>query len=82
MLCIKCKQNIDDDSIYCKFCGKKQGKVEKPKELRKPNGYGSVIKLGGRRRKPWAVRMTEADAQGKELRCFAMLSNEAVSFLN
>lgn len=29
-----------------------------------------------------AVRMTEADAQGKELRCFAMLSNEAVSFLN
>jgi len=26
--------------------------------MRNPSGYGSVYKLGGRRRKPWAVRIT------------------------
>lgn len=26
--------------------------------MRNPNGYGAVIKLGGKRRKPWAVRVT------------------------
>lgn len=26
--------------------------------MRLPNGYGSVIKLAGNRRKPWAVRIT------------------------
>ena len=24
MICFKCKQNIDDDSNYCKYCGAKQ----------------------------------------------------------
>lgn len=27
-------------------------------ELKNPNGYGSVFKLSGNRRKPWAVRIT------------------------
>lgn len=27
--------------------------------MRKPNGYGSVYKLSGKRRKPWCVRITE-----------------------
>lgn len=26
--------------------------------LKNPNGYGSIFKLGGKRRKPWAVRLT------------------------
>lgn len=29
-----------------------------PKPLRAPNGYGSVYKLSGRRRKPWVARVT------------------------
>ena len=29
-----------------------------PKPLRPPNGFGSVYKLSGRRRKPWAARIT------------------------
>lgn len=66
MECLKCKQQIDSDSIYCKFCGKKQIKTERAKELRKPNGYGSVIKLSGRRRKPWAVRVTDYIIDGKQ----------------
>lgn len=68
MECLKCKQNIDDDSIYCKYCGKKQIKTEKAKELKKPNGYGSIVKLNGRRRKPWAIRVTENIVDGKQVR--------------
>ncbi|MEG0191077.1 MAG: hypothetical protein RR681_07815 [Lachnospiraceae bacterium] len=26
--------------------------------MKMPNGYGSVIKLSGKRRKPWAVRIS------------------------
>lgn len=66
MQCLKCRQQIDDDSIYCKYCGKKQTKTEKAKELKKPNGYGSVIKLAGRRRKQWAVRVTDSISGGKQ----------------
>ena len=43
------------------------GSVEPKKELKKPNGYGSVIKLGGRRKKPWAVRVTDAIVDGKQI---------------
>lgn len=36
--------------------------------MRKSNGYGSVIKLGGKRRKPYAVRLTVGwDDNGKQL---------------
>lgn len=42
------------------FCGKKQTQTERQaKPLKNPNGYGSVIKLSGRRRRPWAVRVTD-----------------------
>lgn len=65
MQCKKCRKEIEDDSIYCRFCGKKQ--ISEPrKELKKPNGYGSVIKLSGRRKKPWAVRVTDAIIDGKQ----------------
>ena len=66
MLCKKCKKQIEDDSVYCRHCGKKQTK-EPRKELRKPNGYGSVIKLGGHRRNPWAVRITDGIIDGKQI---------------
>lgn len=36
--------------------------------MRKNNGYGSVIKLGGKRRKPFAVRLTAGwDDNGKQI---------------
>lgn len=53
----RCHKEIDSDSIYCKYCGRKQT-TDSKKALRNPNGYGSVIYLGDRRRKPWAVRVS------------------------
>lgn len=65
MQCKKCKKTIEDGSLFCNFCGRKQAS-EPRKELKKPNGYGSVIKLGGRRKKPWAVRVTDNIIDGKQ----------------
>lgn len=52
---MKCKKEIPDDSVYCNLCGKKQIETSRPKHLKRPNGMGSVYKLPGRRRKPWAA---------------------------
>lgn len=67
MICIRCKKEIADESIYCLHCGKKQVKTEKPKALRRPNGTGTVIKhtSGKRRRKVW-----RASLRGKEIGYF------------
>lgn len=35
--------------------------------MRNPNGYGAIIKLGGKRRRPWAIRLTVGyDDNGKQ----------------
>ena len=65
MLCKKCELNIDDDSVFCKYCGKKQT-AESRKELKNPNGFGSVVKLPGRRRRPYAVRITDKITEAKQ----------------
>ena len=31
--------------------------------MKMPNGYGSVVKLSGTRRKPWAVRVSYLEEQ-------------------
>ena len=36
--------------------------------MKNPNGYGSVIKLGGKRRKPFGARITTGyDDKGKQI---------------
>ena len=54
MLCKTCKQEIPDSSAFCPWCGKKQAAAPR-KALKRPNGAGSVYKLSGRRKKPWAA---------------------------
>lgn len=46
MFCVKCKKEIEDDSIYCRFCGKKQISERKRSARSRPNGTGSVYKRG------------------------------------
>lgn len=67
MNCKYCKAEMPDNSVFCPMCGKKQT-GEKRKELKKPNGYGGIVKLSGRRRKPWAVCVTDAIIDGKQIR--------------
>ena len=54
MECVKCKKGIEDDSVYCRFCGKKQ--VTERKHRKRPNGSGSIAKLPGNRQKPWQAK--------------------------
>ena len=58
MICVKCRKEILDGSVYCNFCGHKQSTPIKPKPLKRANGMGNVTKLTDRRRRPWRARMT------------------------
>lgn len=42
--------------------------AKKSKQFRHENGFGSVVKLSGNRRKPYAVRITSGWKDGKQLR--------------
>ena len=58
MICKKCKKQIEEDSIFCRFCGKKQINEEIPrKKQKRPNGTGTVVKLSGKRAKPYSARI-------------------------
>ena len=64
MTCKKCKKQIEDDSIYCRFCGKKQIAEESPrKKNRRAHGTGSVVKLSGNRKKPYEARISKGGEQ-------------------
>lgn len=58
MICKKCKKQIEDDSIFCRFCGKKQLNEDKPrKKARRPYRSGSVVQRKGNSPKPFEARM-------------------------
>lgn len=40
--CVKCSKNLNDDFVFCPYCGKKQ--ENKTKKIRRGNGTGSVYK--------------------------------------
>lgn len=64
MICKKCKKEIEDDSTFCRHCGKRTVEIPRPKNLKRANGMGNVTKLSGRRSKPWCARMTVRDSKG------------------
>ena len=66
MQCKKCKQDIPEDGTFCPYCGKRQ--TPKPrKKIKKPNGFGCVVYLGGRRKRPWGLRVTDKIVDGKQI---------------
>lgn len=52
MFCRKCKKTIDDDSVFCKFCGVRQ-EIKRSRRQR-PNGAGTAHKRG----KTWTAVYT------------------------
>lgn len=57
MICKKCKKQIEEDSIFCRFCGKKQVSEDKPrKKQKRPSGTGTIVKLSGNRARPYQAR--------------------------
>ena len=44
MLCRKCKKQIDDDSVFCKYCGVRQ-EIKRSRRQR-PNGAGTAVPRG------------------------------------
>ena len=41
MICVKCKQNIQDDAVFCSYCGKKQTVVQRKRRVKsRANGTG------------------------------------------
>lgn len=64
MECVKCRQIIEDDSVFCRFCGKKQNAEKKKSTRSRPNGTGSVYKRG----KTWEASIIHGytvDEEGK-----------------
>lgn len=51
---MKCKADLPDGALYCPLCGKKQ-LPKKRKALKRANGMGTVYKLSGHRKRPWAA---------------------------
>ena len=68
MLCVKCKKEIQDGSVFCNWCGKKQT-VQQRKSRKRANAQGSVYKLSGNRSRPWcAVLPAQYDLEGNQKR--------------
>lgn len=55
MECLKCKKSIPPDALFCPYCGKKQTPAPR-KRRKRGNGTGSIVKLSGKRTKPWNAR--------------------------
>lgn len=55
MVCRKCRKEIPDGSRFCMLCGADQNPPKQRKALKRANGTGSIYKLPGRRKRPWAV---------------------------
>lgn len=54
MICVKCAKNIQDDALFCPYCGKKQVKTGRTKRTR-GNGLGTVYRMPSG---TWAAEIT------------------------
>ncbi len=71
MICVKCKKEIPDGSVFCNFCGKKQT-VTKLRTHKRSHGTGTISK-DTRNRKQWKA-YAPADKYSKKriyIGCFS-----------
>lgn len=65
MICVKCKKEIPDESVFCFHCGRKQMKdAPRRRPKSRGNGLGSVYKLPNGTWKAVAVLAYEIDEEG------------------
>ena len=73
MVCKNCKRDIDDDSIFCKWCGEKQirerrekgvVKVPKPRQLASGEYIGQIM-IDGQRHTVKGATLAEYEAKCK-----------------
>lgn len=53
--CLKCRHELTPDMLWCPYCGKKQTPAPR-KRRKRANGTGTIFKLHGARRRPWAIQ--------------------------
>lgn len=54
MDCIKCKKPLQDDFLWCPYCGKKQ--VAEKKHRKRANNTGTIYKREGNLERPWIAK--------------------------
>lgn len=64
MICKKCNSPIEDDSIYCRFCGRKQ--IREKVKRQRGNGQGSVYQLENGKWLAVAPTLYYKDEQGNK----------------
>ena len=63
MICRYCKKEVEDDSAFCRFCGKTLTSARSPKQ--RGNGQGSVYRLKNGKYKAVATAGYWLDCEGK-----------------
>lgn len=79
LLCIRCKREIPDESLYCPWCGRRQSATApapRKRAARRSPGSGNIHKLSGYRAKPYEARIGQ-----KSIGCYAS-KGEAVLALD
>ena len=66
MICVKCKQEIEDGSMYCRFCGRKQ--IREKVTKKRGNGQGTVYKDGDKYRAVVTIGYYTDESTGKRRR--------------
>lgn len=54
MDCIKCKKPLQEDFLWCPYCGKKQ--VSEKRHRKRANNTGTIYKREGNLEKPWIAK--------------------------
>lgn len=81
MECVKCKKQIQDDALFCQYCGKRQ--TPEPRKYKKrANGTGSITKLPGNREKPWMARKNDTFIGTYKTRTAAQKALDRLSDVN
>ena len=64
MICIKCKRDIPEGSVFCMYCGKQQT-TKKKRRVRRANGNGGAWKRGSTYTAVWTAEKSEVLDDGR-----------------